>query len=705
MGLGVALALSSLYAQQGVIGIEFAGDPAVGARLEAEAVTGIRLRQVQPGSVAAAAGLRVGDLIVAINGQRVQADSLNPGQPTRRAGATLDLMVLREGVAMPMRLTVGFPPGEAPAPAPPVPVAAPPPPVVTSRAAPIPQPGFAVGRITLPDGSPLPASVVGVRIWINGVTTAGRDVSYEPLVQPDGIYRQALAAGQYRFSTGYVSARHGGKTFEVPLEFVGDLATRSRDAADGLVQDFVWKATGATARALALGPDPSNHTHWYGTRIATSPGGWRGDFDDRGGRVNRSRADRLIPEGSKVTLTLRPLTASIDGRAVAPVTIERLVPGNVGANFHDLAPADYELTGVATLPDGRRTPLTFRGSEENRLGFVRAPRVNLAWDTVLQHYFERQLVYFLEEFSGTPAAAAPAAALAGLTTGSKVEVQWNGRWFPATIKAVNGPGRWMVAYDGYGSQWDEVVGPDRLRLPTAPAAGPARAAATAATARPATLAWPAVPPGAQTPIAGAFMTVRMWMNGAVTIEAWFFTSNGRFSRSPSGGLTLAELAAKPDAGKEEGTYRIENGELIMDWADGRAPWRSSYEGHEKSLSIGGQFASRQSGFVRGWRLDGAYEGGASVGGGAVSSSNTLRFRLDGTFSRAGVVNISSIGRTSEVSGGATSGASGTYEFDEFSLTLRENGAESRVTVLMFGAVDQAGRPEQMFYGGGMLRRQ
>ncbi|MEY3775911.1 MAG: hypothetical protein RLZZ129_2691 [Verrucomicrobiota bacterium] len=415
--LALALALSPAFAQQGVIGIEFAADPAIGALLESDAVKGIRLRQVQPGSPAAAAGLRVGDLIVAINGQTVQANSLHPDQATRRAGASLDLIVLRDGLAMPVRLTVGFPPA----------------------------------------GAPLPA------------------------------------------------------------------------------------------------------------------------------------------------------------------------------------------------------------------------------------------------------------ALGGLAAGSKVEVQWNGRWFPATIKSVAGSGRWRISYDGYGSQWDEEVGPDRLRLPTVGApVGSTRASTASTAASPAsdtTLTWPALPPRARTPIAGAFMTVRTWMNGAVTIEAWFFTSNGRFSRSPSGGLTLAELAAKPGAGKEEGTYRIENGELIMDWADGRAPWRSPYEGHEKSLSIGGQFASRQSGFVRGWRLDGAYEGGASVGGGAVSSSNTLRFRLDGTFSRAGVVNVSSIGRTSEVSGGATSGASGTYEFDEFSLILRENGAESRVTVLMFGAVDQAGRPEQLFYGGGMLRRQ
>jgi hypothetical protein len=699
--------LAGAYAQSGVIGIEFAGETDGGAVLETDAVTGIRLRQVQPGSPADLAGLRAGDLVLSINGQRVRRDAFNRDQPARRAGSTLDLLVARDGAVLPIRLTVGVAPGQAPAPTlprdRPAPAAGPaavPPPVASG---PNLQRGFAVGRVTLPDGSPLPPTVERVQIWINGVSSAGSNVSYEPLVQPDGTYRQQLADGQYRFGTGYVSVRHRERVFELPLEPVGELATRSRAAAEGIVQDFVWKPTGPTPLAQALGPDPSNHTHWYGARIGTSAGGWRGDYDDQGSLVNRGRAPRPIPEGTKVVLTLRPLTPSLDGRALPPVTIERAVAWNISSRFHDLPPADYELSGVAALPDGRRTQLTFRGSEENRLGFVRAPRVNLAWDVVLRHYFQRNLEYYLDELAPNPVPAPVVATAPGLTTGARVEVLWNGRWFPATIKAVNSPERWLIGYDGYTGTWDEVVGPDRIRLPNVPPANTTRADA-GTPVRAATLNWPGLPPGADTPIAGVFMTVRTWMNGGVTIEAWFFTPNGRFSRSPTGGLSLAELASKPHPTREEGSYRIENGQLVMEWADGRTPWRSNYDRNSPSLSIGGQFASRQSGFPKGWRLEGAYEGGASVGGGALSSSNTMVFKSDGTFSRAAVVNLSSVGRTTEVAGGSASAANGTYEFDEFTLILRENGAEVRSTVFAYGARDAGGRPEQIFREGLMLKR-
>jgi hypothetical protein len=695
--------LSTAQAQTGQIGIDYS------AQLERATLDGIRLIAVTPGSPAAQAGLRPGDLILMINGQGARADSFNPGQPTRRAGSTLDLMVLRDGNVLPMRLTVAPAPGGEP-PTQPPPAPSPAPPQAEPRNPTTAPSGFAVGRVTLPDGSPLPPAVEEVRIWIVGVSSAGRNVTYEPQVGANGTYRQALAEGEYRFSTAYVKVRHGGKVFEVRLEPVGDLATKSRNASAGIVQDFVWKATGPTPRALALGPDPGNHTHWYGSRLSTSAGGWRGDFDEQGGRVNRGRADRLIPEGTRVSLTLRPLTAALDARLLSPVTIERLVNWNVSSHFHDLPPADYELTGVATLPDGRQTPLTFRGSEENRLGFVRTPRINLAWDTTLSHYLDRGLTYYLEEVAVAPTVAvapAPLLQLSNLAPGSKVTVLWSGSWYPATIKAVRGPEQWLIGYDGFGTSWDEVVGSDRIRPAAAPPPAPAAATppATPAPAPAPNLTWPAQPPGAVTPIEGAYMTVRSWMSGGVTIEAWFFTRNGRFSRSPSGGINLAALATKPQPSRHEGTYRVENGRLLLAWADGREAWDSPYQGHQESLSLGGQFASRRTGFPPGWRFNGTYEGGASVGGGAVSSSNTLVFRADGTFSRSGIVNFTSVGRTSEVSGGATNASQGTYDFEEFILILRENGTETRSTVLSFGSTNEAGLPEQIYREGGMMRRQ
>ena len=44
----------------------------------------------------------------------------------------------------------------------------------------------------------------------------------------------------------------------------------------------------------------------------------------------------------------------------------------------------------------------------------------------------------------------------------EVEVEWHGSWWPAVVLEQRG-NRWLVHYEGYGSDWDEVVGPDRIR--------------------------------------------------------------------------------------------------------------------------------------------------------------------------------------------------------------------------------------------------
>lgn len=55
------------------------------------------------------------------------------------------------------------------------------------------------------------------------------------------------------------------------------------------------------------------------------------------------------------------------------------------------------------------------------------------------------------------------------SVGAKVEVVWQGRWYPATVTAVR-QGEVRIRYDGWGDSWDEWVGPDRVRRSAAPAA-------------------------------------------------------------------------------------------------------------------------------------------------------------------------------------------------------------------------------------------
>lgn len=48
----------------------------------------------------------------------------------------------------------------------------------------------------------------------------------------------------------------------------------------------------------------------------------------------------------------------------------------------------------------------------------------------------------------------------------EVDVEWRGRWWPAIVLERKSPSRYLVHYDGFGEEWDEVVPPERVRLRT-----------------------------------------------------------------------------------------------------------------------------------------------------------------------------------------------------------------------------------------------
>lgn len=47
--------------------------------------------------------------------------------------------------------------------------------------------------------------------------------------------------------------------------------------------------------------------------------------------------------------------------------------------------------------------------------------------------------------------------------GDNVDVEWKGSWYPASVMEVKPQGNYKIHYDGYGGNWDEVVGPGRIR--------------------------------------------------------------------------------------------------------------------------------------------------------------------------------------------------------------------------------------------------
>ncbi|WP_145361092.1 hypothetical protein [Alienimonas californiensis] len=206
----------------------------------------------------------------------------------------------------------------------------------------------------MPDESPIVAEVKDFFVSIEGVSEAGERVSYAPAVQDDGAYTQKLAPGQYTFGTSRIAVVFDGQEHLLPLEPVGRLAGKDRDAADGIVQDFVWKPTGVTPYGQSQGSDPNNHTHWYGMHVRLSADGYRNDL---------KAAATPLPVEASLRFSLEAKGKGIDGREAPSFSVDRTVDpdGYKNQDLNDLMPARYVLTGVAVLPDGTTKPLLLQG--------------------------------------------------------------------------------------------------------------------------------------------------------------------------------------------------------------------------------------------------------------------------------------------------------------------------------------------------------
>jgi len=250
-----------------------------------------------------------------------------------------------------------------------------------------PQKNIAAGRVTLEGGKPIEAEVEDYLISIHGVSEAGEKVRYSPAVK-NGAYRQKLVPGQYAFNAAKIKMKFGETVFTLPLEPVGKLWNKNQDAEEGIVQHFVWKPTGQ-ANTYGRKPDPNNHTHWYGMSIGMTFQGWRSDIN---------KASAKLPAGTKLVFTLTPLSRSIDGRELQPRVIElEWKPDAITPNdhLHDLPPANYEISGVAKLPDGSSRRILFQG-RGNYPKFVEKVSAPLELDKLIGGYW-KQLIGWATE--------------------------------------------------------------------------------------------------------------------------------------------------------------------------------------------------------------------------------------------------------------------------------------------------------------------
>lgn len=47
--------------------------------------------------------------------------------------------------------------------------------------------------------------------------------------------------------------------------------------------------------------------------------------------------------------------------------------------------------------------------------------------------------------------------------GDRVRVEWHGQIYPALVTAIVGQERYRIHYEGYGTEWDEIVGLSRIQ--------------------------------------------------------------------------------------------------------------------------------------------------------------------------------------------------------------------------------------------------
>lgn len=221
----------------------------------------------------------------------------------------------------------------------------------------IPQSNVIKGKVTMENGSPLRGDIKDIAIGIAGVSTAAERVSYSPLVKADGTYSQKVAGGQYTFSSARIEVVFKDTIeFQFPLEPVGRNWNKNQDAAEGIVQDYVWKTTGATPYGKSSGLDKHNATHWYGMSVGLAWQQWRSD---------NNTSTTPPPDGTVLAITCSPTSTAIDGSRPSVTNLDliwdssKVYPND---DIADLLPADYEITGVAKLPDGTTKPMLFQGS-------------------------------------------------------------------------------------------------------------------------------------------------------------------------------------------------------------------------------------------------------------------------------------------------------------------------------------------------------
>jgi len=218
-------------------------------------------------------------------------------------------------------------------------------------------PGQFSGRVTNADGSRITLPGVRFSIAINGITAVGENNRFPVSVGADGTFSLKLPRGMFYPPYGTITFPFEGKNYVADLDPVNP-GEGTRNSAGGIVQNFVWRITGPKPRAL--NPDINNATHWFGITVPLLFQPYRSD---------NQQVMRPLPDGSSIVWTLRPTSKLIDGSEAKLLSIKRrwseMASPSMDA-LNDLPPTNYEVSGVATLPDGSTKLLLLQDMDDRK---------------------------------------------------------------------------------------------------------------------------------------------------------------------------------------------------------------------------------------------------------------------------------------------------------------------------------------------------
>jgi len=296
--------------------------------------------------------------------------------------------------------------------------------------------------------------------------------------------------------------------------------------------------------------------------------------------------------------------------------------------------------------------------------------------------------------------------------GQAVEVQWLSAWYPATVVEVVAAGRWKIRYTGFGSEWDEVVGRERIRtLP--PAGGPPNATPPTRTPTPpvpATTATPAANPTApentvltaKGPVGLYFMTRFWFATSSLEQKVWYFTAAGQVYESPPGDFARESLVRRA---KRHGAWSVEANKLTVKWSDGKvtaAAFEPDKAGDAFMWDMG---IFTPIGRPDWSRVAGRFEGGGSVAsssGGAIGTSS-LTLRQDGTFTwETGAAVRSNSERTVATAGAYGRPREGRWQGDGYEIALTfHDGTTRRYVAFPTPDPKRPGKTGMLFFDGSM----